>query len=581
MAVVTDWAVLISDSLVSVPFMTGDLPGSDEPTDDDSFSGGMEKRPVNPKDALGALVTNGTLMALMHAISEGTAGSGFKVKPNGAEIDGTNRKTWSAEAMAQRAIVDKFLAIGFRGNDKPCLPVRDGIKLVARDRFAFGWGGCLVYRSKVADPTTGIAPPVALGQFQAGRAEFSKPDRHATMVPKPFALSDGTIMWAEVPHHFRRVRFGSANGSSVWLKQYGDWRTLDAKTGKYVKGNRYKPPEIGQDIGMYKPGKLPRDGIAALEMYHFSTYFPGAEPYGVSGWHSEMATIKTAAEHTQLLLTYLKSGLHSVILAASDRPFDDISAESAVSKIDELGRGRKGLGALITLALKPGDSKSTAPFNDNGTSERGRLILHEINTRLPSELLDDTLSDSLSLKLAHAERTPGLLLGRSDNYNFATASAAWMTANRLRFSPDQREHDLFLNMLLVEMGVTLWRIETLSPEWEDKPSLNNVAAVAGQYGGMSVNASLRLLGEVMDIDTEPRADWWAILPMPIVKAVLADADPYTKLITVMGDDAPPKSEFDIQRVVDGMGQIAEKINDRANAAEQQLSSKVETNPQEG
>ena len=96
----------------------------------------------------------------------------------------------------------------------------------------------------------------------------------------------------------------------------------------------------------------------------------------------------------------------------------------------------------------PLDSKQSGPstlMDQASSSERGRLVLHELNTRLPQEVLDSTLSEALAERVAHSERIPGLLLGRSESYNFATAAAAWMTANRLRFRPHHVTREDFLD----------------------------------------------------------------------------------------------------------------------------------------
>jgi len=549
-------SVIIRDEELVVPFIVGDLPGSADPADDDDmFSGGLERRPINPNRALRAMLSSGAVMAVGHAVAEGTTGMGFRAVP--VFDENKPKEEWPKGAAEQRSKLNIFLKTGFRGEE--IINIRDGLYCVEHDRFSVGWGGCTVFRDIVSSKSSPIPEPVAIGSFESAGAQFTKPDRKPTMVPIPIATDDGVI-WTEVPRYFRRILFTGTNGRKTWFKQYGDWRTMDSRTGKYSTGSRYKPPTSPFQPGTYTPGRLPKGGARATEVMTWSTRFPGVGPYGISGWHSEFLAVESAKEHMALLLSYLKSGLHSVVIAAADRQFETATADAAVEKIDKLGRGREGLAALITIALKPSGSNDSRPFADGSTSDRGRLVLHELNTKLPDHLTDATLSDALTTRIAQSERIPELLIGRSGSYNFSTASAAWSTANRLRFSPHHRQKEEFLNRIIIEMGITLWQIETISPEWSEKESIGSVGSVLGQMGGVSINRAIQMLSIALDIDIDKVSEWWGDLPMQLVTKILESEDPESMAKALGVDIVFPKDSNVVASVMSAVDRIESSLS---------------------
>lgn len=556
-------SVILDKTVVDIPLMVGELPGSPEPTDN-LFSGGTVAPPVDPTRVLRAALSSGGVMSVGHVVAQGTTGIAFEIVPRRSNVDIGDREKWPEGAAAQRDIMEVFRDAGFRGSGQ--YNIREAFYTMEHDRFLVGWGGIGVVRSSVTDQE-GLPPkPIALSRFEASGARFSRPDANPTPVPVPVSLSDGRTVWVEVPRHFRRIMFRSSNGRVMWFKEYGDWRALDARTGKYSTGNRAYPPNGLGKPGKYVPGKLGNDAKPAIEVAHFRTSFPGIYPYGISGWHAELNAVDSSAEHVKLLVSYLKSGLHSVMIAAANRPFESGSAEAAVQKIDELGRGRNGLGALITIALIPQDSSGGNPMlGANQADDRGRLILHELSTKLPEALLNDTLSDALSSRIAQAERIPGLLLGRSESYNFATAAAAWATANRLRFAPHHAEHEAFLDALTAEMGVTDWRFKTVSPEWEEKEPLAGIASVSGQLGGISINRAMDLMAIVAGIDATHVNEWWGDLPLPIVSLILGSPDPQGML-----DGLGIKAKFP-----EGKSSVNEPLVEALKSLETALKAKVE------
>ncbi len=562
-------SVVLSTEHITIPTIIGDVPGSPESTDpDEMFGGGMLEPPVSSRRVLQAAMRSGSVMAVSHAVAQGTTGMGFDIVPRNGEIDLKDRKAWPEGAQEQRDRMEVFSQTGYRGDGH--YSIRGAFYGMEHDRLLLGWGGINVIRSSVSSSPGLPPPPIAFSRFEACGAKFSRTDRYPTVVPVPVSLSDGRVLWTEVPRYFRRIQFRSSTGRCMWFKEYGDWRNMDARTGKYTAGGKATPPVKWGQPGRYTPGKFtdPK-AVPATEVAHFATSFPGIAPYGFSGWHAELDGVDSAAEHIRLLVTYLKSGLHSVILAAANRPFEEASLQAAVQRIDELGRGRTGLGSIITLSLIPQDSATGNPMmpNDQG-ADRGRLILHELNTKLPESLLNETLADALAMRIAHSERMPGLLLGRSDNYNFATAAAAWTTANRLRFLPHHREHEGLLDSITAEQGITHWRYSTISPEWEEKESLMGVTSAAGQLGGVSVNRAMDLMSHITGSESKRIEEWWGDIPLPLVTLVLNAPDPQGTIDALKLPGAP--------KIPMDKASVAAPIAEAMKALEERVATKLNT-----
>lgn len=556
-------SVVLDRHHINVPFIIGEQPGTPDQSED-LMTSGLISPPVDPGEALALGLSSGAVMAVGAVVAHGTAGADFMIEPRIDEIDPRDRKKWPKGTAEERDRLEIFLRTGYRGSHT--YTIIDAFHDMELDRFYLGHGGIAIIRSGVKDNDTRPAPPIALARFESTGANLTYADKEATMVPTPVALADGRIVWVQVPRFFRRIRHmpitiafaravenndlgiakssigdinqvatsGELMSGATWFKEFGDWRAMDARTGTYAKGYRYEASTDPLVPGRCISGKLPKGAVPAIEVARFVTSFPGAAPYGISAWHAEMGTVQAAREHIKLLLKYLKSGLHAVMLAAATRPFEAASLNAAVTKIDELGRGCDGLGALITVSLIPQSADNPNAFVGNQASaDRGGLVLMPLKTELPNQLLDDTLSDTLGARIASAERVPSLLIGRSDGYNFATAAAAWDTANRMRFSPSHREHEGFLDALTAEMGISRWRLRTVSPAWKEDEPLTGVASVAYQAGGMSVNRSMDMLAKVLQIDGVHIDEWWGDLPMPIVSLILTAQDPKAMLDLIL------------------------------------------------
>lgn len=571
----TETGIILNKEEFQVSFMPGELPGSKKDAGDTdplsaAFGGAMATPPIKPTTAMRAVLSNGELAAVLHAVAEGTAGVRYVIVPKfrgeTEDTDLSDPKNWPDGAQEQRDKLQIFIQAGFQGRGAKSL--RDGFRDQEHDRAMLGWGGVTVFRQNFMDRGRNMPPsPRALGRFEAFAARFSKPQRNPTLTPVPIALEDGRVVWIEEARHFRRIRVQTGR-RVFWFKEFGDWRAMSTLTGKYGRGSRRIAPTVALQPGRYVPGRLKRGDVLATEVMHWETSFPGAYPYGISGWHSELTSAASASESTKLLLSHLRSGLHSVILAAANRPFEHETAQAAINKIDELGRGRKGMGSLILMSLVPADSEIQRsggnPFDTNTSLDRGKLVLHELNTKLPAEVMDGSLTAGLGKRFAHSERIPALLLGKSDSYNFATASAAWAVVNRLRFNPHHEERMIFLNRLLVDMEITLWAVTVISPEWDEKEPVSGVASVAGANAGLSANKAMQMLGEVLDMPVMLVKEWWGDVPFSIVKAVLESDDPVTTLNLLGMTDVAKQFEED------SGGEVGKPIMDMLNDLEKRV-----------
>ena len=520
-------SIILEKTNIEVPLMVGEIPGKNgELPPDDMFAGWVVQPPVEPKRAIQAVLSSGDTAATMHAVAEGCAGVSYTIVPRfkDPDIDLSTREGWPAGASQEYDQLQVFMQAAFIGQPG-VKSLRAGMYEKEHDRVILGWGGVVVHREPVPSDDGQPPRPMALGKFEACGGRFTRPDRTPTMVPVPIALDDGRVVWIEQPVFFRRIRWTGHNNRVTWYKQYGDWRPMDARSGRYSKGSRFKPSGEPFVLGSYTRGRLPDEAVAATEVMHWETSFPGVYPYGISGWHSELSAVDASSEHVKLLLAYLKSGLHSVTIAAANRSFESTAAGAALEKIDKLGRGREGMGGLVLIELAPSDSKNSGNLMGQQTGDRGRIIFHEMSTKLPAEIMSGTTSDGLAKRISNAERIPGLLLGRSESYNFATAAAAWAVVNRLRFNPHHESTVSFLDRLIIEMGITRWRIKILSPEWDQEEPLAGLTSVVGQLGGVSVNRAAGLLGRVLEVEIPKVEQWWGDLPVAIVMRILESQNP--------------------------------------------------------
>ncbi|MBU1028563.1 MAG: phage portal protein [Nanoarchaeota archaeon] len=158
--------------------------------------------------------------------------------------------------------------------------------------------------------------------------------------------------------------------------------------------------------------------------------------------------------------------------------------------------------------------------------------------------------------LRSAFRLPPIFIGRSDDYNRASAREAIRVAESTLFRPERNNWDSTINRLILnKMQVKHWRFKTIAPNTEDM--IEVLKAISGIKDGLSYsrinNMTSEALGEPKEeFDLPPELKGLDKMPMGLISWYQQQAP---------GTVPEPAAKF-IDKLIDYKEQIEKRINEK-------------------
>lgn len=206
----------------------------------------------------------------------------------------------------------------------------------------------------------------------------------------------------------------------VYYKEYGASRDLNRTTGEWAA-----------------PGALPANQ-RAHEVIHDKDIEDVTSPYGMPRWITQLPSVlgsRMAEEHN---LAYFQSGGVPPVMVFITGGMVSEDVAKAINQYLTGGSKDKQRGVAVEV-----------PSSGNLENERPAQVFVE---RFGSQDADSTFEVYLEKdekRIRRAFRLPGIFLGMSENYNFATAHASYVVAEAQVFAPERDEEDERINMTLM------------------------------------------------------------------------------------------------------------------------------------
>lgn len=285
------------------------------------------------------------------------------------------------------------------------------------------------------------------------------------------------------------------DGSFQFFKQWGDTRVIHAGTG-------------------LEDPSAPADKRAS-EILNFCHYAPDT-PYGKPRWRGTAADIagRTAAAEVNYGLFDGKAIPPTLITVAGATVTPEVL--DRIKKHFASLRGRERYHDPLILEAVPMSENLTG----EGPTPQVKIDVKDLTGGIAADGQFSRYRAEAAENVAAVFRLPPIFLGRSKDYNRATAEAARLVAEEQVFAPERREEEEVLNReVLPELGATWWQAKVAGPPLLSEEVLMRLVEVGIKAGVVTPAQVAEILEPLLGHDlTRPEA--WAKVPVKFLEALI-------------------------------------------------------------
>lgn len=228
----------------------------------------------------------------------------------------------------------------------------------------------------------------------------------------------------EIGMWVRERRFAQVVGSKlVYFKEFGASRRLSKSTGRWLAPDAEVSPS---DL--------------ATEVIHLTVNRDSGSPYGVPRWEGQIPSVlgsRKAEEHN--LEFFDAGGIPPALVIVSGGSM----AEGAAQALTDLfsGRAKDRHRAAVLEVFASGGS-----LDKEG---QVKVTVERFGSERQADSMFENYDERCELRIRKAFRLPGIFVGKSQDYSFATAFASYTVAEAQVFLPEREEFDEVVNGLIM------------------------------------------------------------------------------------------------------------------------------------
>lgn len=291
------------------------------------------------------------------------------------------------------------------------------------------------------------------------------------------------------------------NGKTVYFKEIGDPRVMDASTGNYVEG-------------------IPLEQ-QANELLEFAI---GTEPYGEVRWVGQILNVDGSRKAESLNNRYFQEGRHTPMMIMIKG--GTLTEESFV-KLQSYMNGIKGEGGQHAFILL---ETETLDNNTAITEEKPPEIeVKSLADMLQHDELFQDYLDNNRRKVQSSFQLPDLYVGYTTDFNRATAQMAMEVTEKQVFQPERRSLAWAINnKLLVGYQFKFVEAYFLEPDISNPDDMAKILNVTERAGGLPPNAAKEITFKVLGKSAEPYEGEWGEIPIAYSKTAGTSIDSQLK-----------------------------------------------------
>jgi PBSX family phage portal protein len=280
------------------------------------------------------------------------------------------------------------------------------------------------------------------------------------------------------------------NGSTVYLKEFGDPRIMDYRTGQYIDDT-------------------PRE-YQANEIIEFAL---GIVPYGEVRWQGQIRGVDGSRRAEDLNRNYFLNGRHTPLMIIVK---GGTLTEDSFAKLQEYMLAIKGeSGQHAFMVLEASNLDSRAEYEDGKVPE---VEIKELASILQKDELFQDYLDNNRKRIQSAFQLPDLYTGYTTDFNRATAQTAQEITEKQVFQPERKSLAWAINhKLLAGYKFKFVEVYFKQPEITNPDDLSKILNIAERAGGLTPNKAKEIIYETLGDNFEPFVGEWADIPLTISK----------------------------------------------------------------
>lgn len=372
---------------------------------------------------------------------------------------------------------------------------------VIRDRESVGFGFLEVIRDAVGDLSL-------LRHAPSVHTRLCAVDNDEVLVE--FEIARGRRV--SVVREYRKFRrfVQIVRGRTVWFKEFGDPRTLCATTGIFEGRNGYV------------------QGTPATELVHFR--LPSNDPYGLPKWINQIPSIIGSREAEEVNMRYFQDNtVPAMMLTVSNGRLTRASYDQLNNILNNHGVGAERQNKII-LVEAVGEADSL-----DGKSTSVDLKVEKLSDARQSDGLFRSYDDANMAKVRSSFRLPPVVVGMSQDVNFATANVSAFIAESQVFAPERSLIDELLNKLLVNgrngLRLRTAKLTSRTPSITSPDMVIKTLTALNVMGALTPRSAQAIANKMLQIEIAPypakgEAEYQAWTDEPIIfnaKAAPTDA----------------------------------------------------------
>lgn len=294
------------------------------------------------------------------------------------------------------------------------------------------------------------------------------------------------------------------DGEVVFFKEFGDPRTMSRKTGKVFKDEKEMNRELSIDP------KEPNDG-PANEVLQFRV--PSVRsPYGIPRWIGVLLEIVGSRASGEVNFDYFDGkAIPPVLIMMSGGKLSPASQKILEDFFSDRVKGRENFHRGVLLQGLPN-------LDSEGRPQDVKIQVEKMAGEMEKEALFQNYDANNTEKVGAAFRLPQLLRGVVRDVNKASAKATIQFAEEQVFGPERLEFDWTVNNRIVNaLGLTLVKFRSNGVQTSDPSILTEMIQKMMTAGGLTINESRSLLGQVFKKRFPPIDQFWAGQPLELTK----------------------------------------------------------------
>lgn len=296
-------------------------------------------------------------------------------------------------------------------------------------------------------------------------------------------------------------------GKKTWFKEFGDARIMDSRTGQFT-----------EDV----PGEYQANEILHLKI--------GDGAYGIPRWIGQVIHIQGARKAEELNLNYFEKGRHIPMAVLIKNGMLTEDSETQLQEYVNSVQGVDNAHKYLLLEVEGLDEGLTSDEKSKVDIE-----LKSLADMLQNDALFLEYDEKSRQKVQSSFRLPDIYVGRSKDFNRATADMARQITEEQVFIPERQYLAFIMNrLLLAEYDLKFVDVFFKGPDISDSQDMARLLAIYNQIGGVAPNdvrdAVSKLLGkdlenfqqEEANIPLQLQRQQQSSLPLPMMKSANAD-----------------------------------------------------------